>query len=104
MPEKLQASCSKKDDRRGVRFQANAPVVYDQNRVQRAIEDGLEFAFRRVEYGGGPALFTSSQEQETGMKRDRNCQSKQNKDQQDERQTSVVRPPQQRSYQQTDQS
>jgi hypothetical protein len=73
VPEKLWASGSKKGNRRGVRFEANAPVVDDQNGVQRTIEDGLEFTLRRVECAGGLALLTSSQGQETGMKRDRHC-------------------------------
>ena len=104
MPEKLWTSCSKKGNRRGVCFEADASVVDDQNCVERTIKDGLEFAFGRVECASRLALLTSSQEQETGMESDRHCESKEDRDEQDGRQASVVRPRQERSDQHNDQS
>src|SRR5271168_4098552 len=83
--------CSENGKCRGIRFEASTPVVQDQNGVQGAIEDGLEFAFRRAQGARGLVMFTASQKQETGMKSDRHSKSNENEHQQHRWQAPVVR-------------
>ena len=90
MSDEFCAWYSEKSERRRIRFKASVPVIEDQDRVQGAIEDGLEFSFRRVQNTAGFAVFATSQKQEAGMKSDCQGESDQNESEQNRRQASTV--------------
>ena len=62
-----------KSERGGVCFQANPTVIEDHNSVERAIEDGLELAFGRIENTRGFVVRAARKGQETDVKGD--CQA-----------------------------
>src|SRR5579863_7713536 len=76
--EEFWTCCFKNGQRRGIRFETSTLAIEDEDSVEGAIEDGLEFAFRRMQGGGGSALFTASQKQEAGMKSDRHGKCEEN--------------------------
>jgi len=82
---------SEQGQRCGVRFETNPLVAQDQNGVERAIEDGLEFAFGRIENTGGFAVRAVGQQQEADVQSDCRTESGKNEGQQHGSQVSAIR-------------
>ena len=61
LTNKFVALCSEKGERRRICFETDAPVVEDQNAVEGAIKNRLEFALGGVEDASGLAMFAPCQ-------------------------------------------
>jgi hypothetical protein len=71
------AGCSKESDCRRVSLQTDALVVEDENGIECAIKDRLEFTFCCIEQASCVSLFAPGQNHETKMKEDRHTEGHQ---------------------------